>query len=243
MPEDRSQGLAVAAAAAKVEREEEVASTSAGASDTDVSAPEPSSDVSAAAGASEAGSSSSRGDADAEEEGEEEEAAPARPNFAGTWSLERTEGDLDKFLTDMGQGWFIRNGAKALKYGVGRVVVECQQDGDDLKFSKVLADPRNLSKSHVHVVVGQGVVHFLDDIGRLASTSRWWPPSAGPPSSSSAAGGGEEGRPGGLRFDARLEASGLGVTLLMYFNDAGNFVEEMISCKGTVAKYIFTRKA
>merc|ERR1712190_457360 len=146
-----------------------------------------------------------------------------KPNFAGTWNLVRTEGDLETFLSDMGQSWLVRNGAKALKYGVGRVVVECRQDGDDLNFTKVLCDPRNLSKSRVNVVVGQGTVHFLDDIGRLASTSRW----------------SEDGR--SLRFDAKLESSGLAVTLLMYYDGAGNFVEEMISCKGTVAKYIFTR--
>lgn len=152
----------------------------------------------------------------------EEVVKPDQPNFAGTWDLVRTEGDLDKLLTDMGQGWLIRNGAKALKYGVGRVVVECHQDGDELKFSKVLCDPRNLSKSNVHVVVGQGTVRFLDDIGRLASTSCWEGDS--------------------LRFDAKLEGSGLAVTLLMYYNSAGNFVEEMVSCKGTVAKYIFDRR-
>lgn len=150
---------------------------------------------------------------------------PEKPNFAGTWHLARTEGDLDRFLTDMGQGWLVRNGAKALKYGVGRVVVECKQDGDNLQFMKVLCDPRNLSKSKVQVVVGQGSVRFLDDIGRLCSTSCWSDDFAS------------------LRFDAKLESSGLAVTLLMYYNEAGNFVEEMISCKGTVAKYIFERKA
>jgi len=152
----------------------------------------------------------------------EEEGAIVKPNFVGTWDLVRTEGDLDRLLSDMGQGWLIRSGAKALQYGVGRVVVECQQDGDDLKFSKVLCDPRNFSKSHVHITVGQGTVSFLDDIGRLSSTSRWDESS--------------------LRFDAKLESSGLSVTLLMYFSSEGNFVEEMISCKGTVAKYIFDRR-
>jgi len=152
----------------------------------------------------------------------EEEFRLERPNFSGTWDLVRTEGDLDRFLSDMGQGWLIRNGAKVLKYGVGRVVVECQQDGDDLKFSKVLCDPRNLSKSQVHITVGQGTVSFLDDIGRLSSTSHWDGSS--------------------LCFDAKLESSGLSVTLLMYCSSEGNFVEEMISCKGTVAKYVFDRR-
>jgi len=156
------------------------------------------------------------------EEEEEDEATPEKPNFGGVWDLVRTEGDLEKFLSDMRQSWLIRNGAKTFKYGVGRVVVECRQNGDDLKFSKVLCDPRNLSKSRVHVIVGQGTVRFLDDIGRLESTSQWDGSS--------------------LRFDAKLEHSGLGVTLLMYYNEAGNFVEEMISCKGTVAKYIFERR-
>merc|ERR1712003_500086 len=154
---------------------------------------------------------------------EEEVKQPEKPHFAGVWDLARTEGDLDRLLSDMGQGWLIRNGAKALKYGVGRVVVECQQDGDDLRFSKVLCDPRNLSKSHVHITVGQGTVRFLDDIGRLSSTAHWDGSS--------------------LRFDAKLENSGLSITLLMYCNSEGNFVEEMISCKGTVAKYIFSRRA
>jgi len=213
---------------------EETVSTSAGSSVVDTTAAVPS-DACSAEGASPCsvsrdlsthGQPPQRVESMAEQpvaEKAEEEVSSEKPNFSGTWDLVRTEGDLDRLLSDMGQGWLIRSGAKALKYGIGRVVVDCQQDGDDLKFSKVLCDPRNLSKSNVHITVGEGSVRFLDDIGRLSSTSQWDGSS--------------------LRFDAKLESSGLAVTLLMYFSSEGNFVEEMISCKGTVAKYVFDRRA
>lgn len=151
-----------------------------------------------------------------------EEVKHQRPSFAGTWDLAKTDGDMDKFMADYGNGWIMRNAAKMIKYGVGRVVVECQQDGDDFTFSRVPCDPSK-SKSHVHITVGQGPSRFQGDMGYSTCTSLW------------------EGE--SLRLNMTSESSGLGMTYLMYLGDAGNLVEEMTSCKGTVARNIFTRRA
>jgi len=107
-----------------------------------------------------------------------------------------------------------------LNYGLGRVEVGCEQiSHNEFKFEKILTDPL-ACESHIHVSVGEVVLHFKDDIGELTATSRWE---------------GDEV----LRFDATADATSLPLTLLMYLTSEGEFVEEMISGRGTSVKYIF----
>jgi len=152
----------------------------------------------------------------------QEEVKPEKPNFSGTWDLVRTEGDWDKFMSDMGLGWLSRNAAKALRYGVGRVVLEWQQDGDNFTFSRVLCDPSKMGKSSAQISIGQGPVRFFGDLGYLTCSSQW------------------EGS--SLRNDSKVESSGLAITSFTYFSDAGDLVEEIRSSKGSVAKNIFSRR-
>mmetsp|Transcript_63571 Transcript_63571/g.207334 ORF Transcript_63571/g.207334 Transcript_63571/m.207334 type:complete len:267 (+) Transcript_63571:78-878(+) len=146
-----------------------------------------------------------------------------RPNFGGEWVLERVDGDVDTFLVDMGQGWFVRTGALAIDYGVGRVEISCRHEVDEdvIDFVKVLADPLQ-HPAHIPVRIGQGTVSYRDDIGRLTAVSKW------------------DGD--ALQFDAALDKSELPVTLRMYYDSEGNFVEEMISCRGTTIIYVFGAK-
>jgi len=144
----------------------------------------------------------------------------ATPCFAGRWLVQRTEGDFDTFLSDMGQSWLRRMAARALNYGLGRVKVGCEQiSHHEFKFEKILTDPL-ACESHIHVRVGEVELHFTDDIGRLTATSRWESDEV-------------------LRFDATADATSLPLTLLMYLTSEGEFVEEMISGRGTSVKYIF----
>merc|ERR1712039_933524 len=129
---------------------------------------------------------------------------------------------MDKFLADQGSGWLMRNAAKVIKYGVGRVVVEIQHDGDDWTFERVPCDPSK-SKSGGHISVGQGTARFLSETGYNTCTSLW------------------EGE--SLRLNIKSESSGLSMSYLVYLSDAGNMVEEMISCKGSIAKSILARRA
>jgi len=161
-------------------------------------------------------------DANAEQPHESEEVTPQKPDFTGTWDLVRAEGDWDKFMSDMGLGWLSRNGAKVLRYGVGRVVLEYQQDGDYVVFSRVLCDPSKSGKANAYIAVGEGPVRFSGDLGYLACSALW------------------EGS--SLRYDTRLESSGLAMTFLTYFSDSGDLVEELRSYKGTLAKNIFSRR-
>lgn len=149
-------------------------------------------------------------------------APEGRPNFAGDWLLQACEGDADTFLSDMRQPWYLKTAAKGFRYGVGRVAVQCHQDGDAMSFRKRLMDPRK-GEAFAQFTVGEGSVTFSSDIGLATATPRW------------------EGQ--ALRCDAVLEGVNLPITLLLYYNDAGNYVEEMISCKGTVLKYVFRRQA
>jgi len=143
----------------------------------------------------------------------------SRPSFAGDWLLQRADGDFDTFLSDVGMSWLNRKAAMALNYGVGRVRITCEQpSGDDFTFLKVLADPRkNEARSCFHV--GAGSFPVNDDIGTLTANASW------------------EGEV--LHFAATIDASGLPLTMLMYLNSDGAFVEEMISSKGTSVKYVF----
>jgi len=144
----------------------------------------------------------------------------AKPCFAGRWLVHRTEGDFNAFLIDMGQSWVIRTAARTLNYGLGRVQVRCEQiSHNEFKFAKILTDP-TMRESHIHVRVGEVELHFKDDIGRLTATSRWESDKV-------------------LRFDATADATSLPLTLLMYLTSEGEFVEEMISGRGTSVKYIF----
>merc|ERR1712039_219821 len=147
-----------------------------------------------------------------------------RPNFAGTWALVRIEGDMDTWMADFGNGWLLRSAAKLIGYGVGRVETQCQQDGDDLMFSRVMCDPSKSEKSQHRFTVGQGTSRFLGDWGWGVSTSVW------------------EGN--GLRQNIKAEEKNMpDMNVLVYINDAGEFVEEIVSPKGTLVKNIFERRA
>lgn len=152
----------------------------------------------------------------------QEEVEPQRPNFTGTWDLVRIEGDMDKFMADQGHGWLLRSAAKVIRYGIGRVVVEIQQDGDDLESTRSPCDPSK-PKSVLRLTVGQGTVRWLGEGGYSSCTSSW------------------EGD--ALRLNIIAESNGVGMTYLKYYRATGELVEEMISCKGSVAKNIFSRRA
>jgi len=143
----------------------------------------------------------------------------SRPSFAGDWLLQRADGDFDTFLSDVGMSWLNRKAAMALNYGVGRVRITCEQPcEDDFTFLKLLADPRK-SEARSCFHVGAGSFPVSDDIGTLIANASW------------------EGEV--LHFAARIDASGLPLTMLMYLNGDGALVEEMISSKGTSVKYVF----
>lgn len=45
-----------------------------------------------------------------------------RPDFSGRWVLKDVDGDFEAFLADIGTGWMLRQMAKSMNYGVGRLV-------------------------------------------------------------------------------------------------------------------------
>jgi len=145
------------------------------------------------------------------------------PNFAGTWVLEELDGDFEAWLVDMKQPYYIRASARLLRYGVGRVIVRCEQTGEDFFFAKKLADPRVFRDVTARFTVGVGEVRFFDDIGAVTcETSRW--------------------DAGHLVFDAIADDTKLPLQLRMFLDSRGNFVEEMVSCTGRSIKYTFAAR-
>lgn len=68
-----------------------------------------------------------------QEEAADAEVAEATPEYmdlSGSWILSRIEGDMDAWLKDIGVAWAMRTGAKAMKYGVGKMtnVIEMTRD-------------------------------------------------------------------------------------------------------------------
>jgi len=58
--------------------------------------------------------------------------ASAHPDFSGIWVLRYVEGDMEKFLTDTGVSWSMRKAGKAMGYGVGKLLHEVVQEGEDI---------------------------------------------------------------------------------------------------------------
>jgi len=54
-------------------------------------------------------------------------AAPARPDFTGTWLLTHVEGDWESFLSEQGIGYMKRQLMRGLGYGVGKLKEQIQQ--------------------------------------------------------------------------------------------------------------------
>jgi len=59
--------------------------------------------------------------------------AVLRPtDFSGTWKLTDIEGDMDKFLKEMGVSWTKRTMASTMGYGKGKVINTISMEGDTL---------------------------------------------------------------------------------------------------------------
>jgi len=147
------------------------------------------------------------------------------PIFHGEWILVEVEGgkpgDEDLFMKDLGQPKAFRMLAKSVTYGRGFVEVSCHQDGESFKFEKKLANPIK-GKSVAELTVGQGTTTFQDDIGEVISTHKW------------------EGQT--LVFEAKTTCKhGYKLTMLMYLDAQGRFIEEMRS-ENAVIKYIFDKR-
>jgi len=175
-----------------------------------------SSDLTSAAAAVEAASQP------AAERTDKPEEANSYPNFEGQWKLTHLEGDFDTFLSECDMGWLLRKAAKGLGYGMGKVKISCSHpSARDITFTKVLTDPRR-SPAPAQFKIGGGPTTLEDDIGTLIALATW---------------DGER-----LRYDATIASSGKTVTMYMFLNERGNFIEEMISYKGTTISYVFTRE-
>jgi hypothetical protein len=51
----------------------------------------------------------------------EESEGQERPDFTGSWTLRRVDGDFEALMADAGVSWVLRKAARAANYGVGMV--------------------------------------------------------------------------------------------------------------------------
>jgi len=64
-----------------------------------------------------------------------EEASLAKMDLSGSWVLARVEGDMDAWLKDIGVSWAMRTGAKAMKYGVGKMTNSITMTGESMELT------------------------------------------------------------------------------------------------------------
>jgi len=64
-----------------------------------------------------------------------EESALAKMDLSGSWVLARVEGDMDAWLKDIGISWAMRAGAKAMKYGAGKMTNVIKMTGESMELT------------------------------------------------------------------------------------------------------------
>eukprot|EP00931_Biecheleriopsis_adriatica_P122235 TRINITY_DN97234_c0_g1_i1.p1 TRINITY_DN97234_c0_g1~~TRINITY_DN97234_c0_g1_i1.p1 ORF type:complete len:467 (-),score=48.58 TRINITY_DN97234_c0_g1_i1:56-1456(-) len=53
-----------------------------------------------------------------------------KPDFSGRWKVVNHQGDIDRWMADLGFGWMKRKAAKAISYGKGRSTWDIKQNGN-----------------------------------------------------------------------------------------------------------------
>lgn len=53
-----------------------------------------------------------------------------KPDFSGRWKVVEHQGDVDRWMADLGLGWMKRKAAKAISYGKGRTTWDIKQNGN-----------------------------------------------------------------------------------------------------------------
>lgn len=66
-------------------------------------------------------------------------AEAGQPDFTGSWLAVRVEGDIARFLTEIGAPWAMRRMSKFYNYGVGKLQCVIEQSGDDMVMEDVLS--------------------------------------------------------------------------------------------------------
>jgi len=62
-----------------------------------------------------------------------------QPDFTGLWLAMRVEGDIARFLIEIGAPWAMRRLSKFYDYGVGKLQCVIEQSGDDMVMEDVLS--------------------------------------------------------------------------------------------------------
>lgn len=117
---------------------------------------------------------------DSEPYSPEARARPGFPDLSGRWVLDRIDGDIDALLVDAGVSWAMRRMAQSYKYGVGRLIQDIEQDGDEFKIvneggTKVSSMTFRAGAPEQEIIGHDGVpmmASFRWDEGALRMTAR-----------------------------------------------------------------------
>lgn len=93
----------------------------------------------------------------------------SHPNFAGTWNLDKVEGDMEALMTELELPWLVRKAAASMGYGVKKSKAHVSHSGDQLEVENI-----NPVKSLKRVYCTDGVEHHEVLEGRPLKTSSHW---------------------------------------------------------------------
>jgi hypothetical protein len=159
------------------------------------------------------------------EESEQEEVRVVRSKLdvSGHWKLVRTVGDMDAFMADMGANWLLRRAGRMLNYGIGRVTITMQQDGDKLKVGKVMADPTKRNAYMELTIDGEEWTQWSDEFGPCRVLTSL--------------------RDQVIHWDVRLVPSDSPSTMKMYLSEKGELIEEYSGPSGVTIQYFFEKRS
>jgi len=147
----------------------------------------------------------------------EESEREDRPDFSGTWTLCRVEGDFEALMADAGVSWVLRKAARAANYGVGMVRHGISQTGDHISVQI----SQGGSSHTMDFVVGAGEQETAGEDGSNALVVPSW-----------------DGQR--LRVSARNPKKALGQVTTRYLEDS-LLVLETVTSTGISAKRYFSK--
>lgn len=144
----------------------------------------------------------------------EESETQDQPDFSGTWTLRRVEGDFEALMADAGVSWVLRKAARAANYGVGMVRHRISQAGDHISVQI----SQGGSSHTMDFVVGAGEQETAGEDGSNAVVVPSWDGQS-------------------LRVSARNPKKSSGQVTTRYFEDSLLVLETTTSTGISVKRY------
>lgn len=93
------------------------------------------------------------------------------PAFAGRWLLDRVEGDMEAFMSELGTPWILVNMAKSFNYGVGKILQDVSLDGDKLQ---IITEGSPKGTNTMNVTINEGLQESIGLDGNPVNVGCSW---------------------------------------------------------------------